>query len=36
MGIEPVLGRAADAYGYAPSYLISAGISAFAVRCRVT
>jgi MFS family permease len=28
---QPVLGRAADAYGYAPSYLISAGISALAV-----
>jgi MFS family permease len=28
---QPVLGRAADLWGYAPSYLISAGISAFAV-----
>jgi MFS family permease len=28
---QPVLGRAADAYGYAPSYLISAGISALAL-----
>jgi len=28
---QPVLGRAADAYGYAPSYLIGAGISLFAV-----
>jgi MFS family permease len=25
---QPVLGRAADAWGYAPSYLLSAGISA--------
>jgi MFS family permease len=28
---QPVLGRAADAYGYATSYLIAAGIQAFAV-----
>ena len=28
---QPVLGRAADAWGYAPSYLIGAGISALAV-----
>jgi MFS family permease len=28
---QPVLGKAADAYGYASSYLISAGIAAFAV-----
>jgi MFS family permease len=28
---QPILGKAADVYGYAPSYLISAGISAFAV-----
>jgi MFS family permease len=28
---QPILGKAADLYGYAPSYLISAGISAFAV-----
>lgn len=28
---QPPLGRAADAWGYAPSYLISAGISALAV-----
>jgi MFS family permease len=28
---QPILGKAADIYGYAPSYLISAGISAFAV-----
>ena len=28
---QPVLGRAADAYGYAQSYLISAGITALAV-----
>jgi MFS family permease len=30
---QPVLGRAADAWGYAPSYLIAAGISALAVPC---
>jgi MFS family permease len=30
---QPVLGRAADAWGYAPSYLIGAVISAFAVPC---
>ncbi|HEU5063650.1 MAG TPA: MFS transporter [Solirubrobacterales bacterium] len=28
---QPVLGRAADAWGYAPSYLIGAGISALAI-----
>jgi MFS family permease len=28
---QPVLGRAADAWGYAPSYLLSAGISALAL-----
>jgi MFS family permease len=28
---QPVLGRAADAYGYAPSYLIGAGITALAL-----
>jgi MFS family permease len=28
---QPVLGRAADVWGYAPSYLISAGLSAFAL-----
>jgi MFS family permease len=28
---QPVLGRAADAWGYAPSYLIGAGISALAL-----
>jgi MFS family permease len=28
---QPALGRAADAYGYATSYLIAAGIQAFAV-----
>jgi MFS family permease len=28
---QPILGKAADLYGYAPSYLISAGISAFAL-----
>jgi MFS family permease len=30
---QPVLGRAADAWGYATSYVISAGISALAVPC---
>jgi MFS family permease len=28
---QPLLGRAADVWGYAPSYLVGAGISAFAV-----
>jgi MFS family permease len=28
---QPVLGRAADAWGYAPSYLVGAGISALAL-----
>jgi MFS family permease len=28
---QPVLGRAADAWGYAPSYLMGAGISALAL-----
>jgi MFS family permease len=28
---QPVLGRAADVWGYAPSYLMGAGISAFAL-----
>jgi MFS family permease len=28
---QPVLGRAADVWGYAPSYLLGAGISAFAL-----
>jgi MFS family permease len=28
---QPVLGKAADVYGYGSSYLISAGISAFAI-----
>ena len=28
---QPVLGRSADVWGYAPSYLLSAGIAAFAV-----
>ena len=28
---QPVLGRAADAWGYAPSYLLGAGISAIAL-----
>jgi MFS family permease len=30
---QPVLGRAADVWGYAPSYLMSAAISAVAVPC---
>jgi MFS family permease len=30
---QPVLGRAADAWGYAPSYLMGAGISALALPC---
>jgi MFS family permease len=30
---QPVLGRAADAWGYASSYLLAAGISAIAVPC---
>ena len=30
---QPVLGRAADVYGYAPSYLMSAGITVFALPC---
>jgi MFS family permease len=32
---QPVLGRAADAWGYATSYVISAGISALAVPCLI-
>ena len=28
---QPVLGRAADVWGYAPSYVIGAGISALAL-----
>ncbi len=32
---QPVLGRVADAWGYAPSYLVGAGIQAFAVPCLV-
>jgi len=28
---QPVLGRSADAWGYAPSYLLGAGISVLAV-----
>jgi MFS family permease len=32
---QPVLGRAADAWGYASSYLLSAGISALAIPCLV-
>ena len=30
---QPVLGRAADAWGYAPSYLLGAGISVLAIPC---
>ncbi len=30
---QPALGRAADVWGYAPSYLLSAGISALALPC---
>jgi MFS family permease len=30
---QPLLGRAADAWGYAPSYLIGAGISVLALPC---
>jgi sugar phosphate permease len=30
---QPLLGKAADAYGYASSYLISSGIAALAVPC---
>jgi MFS family permease len=30
---QPVLGRAADAWGYAPSYVLGAGISALALPC---
>ena len=30
---QPVLGRTADVWGYAPSYLVSAGISALALPC---
>jgi len=30
---QPVLGRAADAWGYASSYVLAAGISAFALPC---
>jgi MFS family permease len=32
---QPVLGRAADLWGYGSSYLVAAGISAFAVPCVV-
>jgi MFS family permease len=32
---QPVLGRAADAWGYAPSYLMSAGISVLAIPCLI-
>jgi MFS family permease len=30
---QPILGRVADVWGYAPSYLVSAGITAFALPC---
>jgi MFS family permease len=30
---QPLLGRAADAWGYAPSYLLGAGISVLAIPC---
>jgi MFS family permease len=30
---QPVLGRSADVWGYGPSYLLSAGISALAIPC---
>jgi MFS family permease len=30
---QPVLGRAADAWGYGPSYLLAAGISTLAIPC---
>ena len=30
---QPILGRAADVWGYAPSYLLGAGISALALPC---
>jgi MFS family permease len=30
---QPVLGRAADVWGYGPSYVIGAGISALAMPC---
>jgi MFS family permease len=32
---QPVLGRAADVWGYGPSYLLGAGISALALPCLV-
>jgi MFS family permease len=32
---QPVLGRAADVWGYAPSYLLSSGIAALALPCLV-
>jgi MFS family permease len=30
---QPVLGRAADVWGYGPSYLVGAGISSLAIPC---
>ncbi len=32
---QPLLGKAADVWGYAPSYLISAGINVFAIPCLI-
>jgi MFS family permease len=32
---QPVLGRAADAWGYAPSYLMASGISLLAIPCLI-
>jgi MFS family permease len=33
VGIQPVLGRAADVWGYGPSYVIGAALSALSVPC---
>jgi MFS family permease len=33
VGVQPALGRVADVWGYAPSYLVGAAISALAVPC---
>ncbi len=35
VAVQPVLGRAADVWGYGPSYVIGAAISALAVPCLV-
>jgi MFS family permease len=32
---QPVLGRSADAWGYGPSYLLGAGITALAIPCLI-